>query len=182
MIKQLAVYWFKKNGWRFIGILPKKHPAVVLLFGPQTSWHDILLAIAVRQLTRFRVRIVVDAPAKKWYNGYLLHLAGIEAQIGRPSAAWMPELIDDLESEKRTAVAFPFNHLNQINAYDEHTFYEVTRRSGAELVLVAIDHHKRIIKFHNPFVLSGFVERDMSYIRGFFHNYYLYPAWGEERK
>jgi hypothetical protein len=66
--------------------------------------------------------------------------------------------------------------LNHLNARDERTFYDVAWRSRAEIVLVAIDHHKRIIKFHNPFVLSGFVERDLSYIRGFFHNYYLYPA------
>lgn len=175
MIKRLAVYWFKKNGWRFIGILPKKHPAVVLLFGPQTSWHDILLALAVRHLTRFRVRIFVDAKAKTWYNGLMLSSAGIEASLGKPSESWMPQVISELQSEKRVAVAFPFNRLNQISERDEKTFYEVTLGSGAEIVLVAIDHHKRIIKFHNPFVLTGFSERDLSYIRGFFHNYYLYP-------
>lgn len=182
MIKILAVYWFKKNGWRFIGVLPKKHPAVVLLFGPQTSWHDILLAIAVRQLTRFRVRIFVDVPAKTWYNAYLFRVAGIEAQLGETSRDWMPEVIHDLRSEKRSAVAFPFNHLNNLDARDERTFYDVAWRSGAEIVLVAIDHHNRTVKFHNPFVLSGFVDRDLSYIRGYFHNYYLYPARTAERK
>lgn len=172
MIKYLCVRWFKRKGWRFVGTVPRKEKGVVIVVGPQTSWHDLIIAIAVKTITHFNVDVLVDSAAWTWKSKWLLKAAGAVKWYNEE--AQRDRLMQRLSSGSRYAAAFMFNPLNTTTEFGCSEFYTVALRSKTSVVLVALDHRRRIVKFHNPFYLSGIVRRDMSYIGSFYQSFYWF--------
>ncbi len=173
-MKNLAIWWFKRSGWRFVGSLPKKRPKVVLLAGPHTSFRDFVFAVAIRELTHYQVRIGVSAKMWKWWNAWFLRSTGGLKVPADDDRRAQDNLISRLKARKRSTIALTFNLKGQLSPEGSDFFYRVVQASDAELVLVAFDHRRKVVKFHNAFRLSGHKERDMSYIRSYFHNFYSY--------
>ncbi len=172
MIQRFCIYYFKKNGWRFLGTIPKKERTVVLLYGPQTSWRELVLAIAVKSLTYFNVEVLVEKSAWSWKSSWLLNAAGATSFVPKSNEVQQDKWSEMLKSDGPSALAFPLNPLHQPTGARYTHFYDIALKCNAMVVLVAFDFRKKVIKFHSPFRLSGYQERDMSYINGFFAPYY----------
>lgn len=173
-MKRLAIWWFKKSGWRFVGSLPKRKLKIVMLAGPHTSYRDFVFAVAIRELTRYQALIGVSANTWKWWNSWLLRsTGGLKVPADNDPQA-QEILINRLKSKKRSTIVLTFNLKGDLSPKGSDFFYRVVQSSDAELVLVAFDHRRKVVKFHSAFKLSGHKERDLSYIRSYFHNYYSF--------
>lgn len=173
MIKRICVYYFKQKGWRFLGTIPKRERSVVLVYGPQASWRELVLAIAVKTLTHFKVDLLVEKSAWNWKRNWLLNAAGAEAFDPENTAVNQAVWTESLQSEGKRALAFPLNPLNNPSGARYTHFYTIARTCNSLIVLVAFDFRRKVVKFHSPFRLSGFFHRDMEYIEGFYSTYYL---------
>lgn len=172
MIERMCVHYFKKEGWRFLGVIPKRERAVVLVYGPQKSWRELVLAIAVKALTHFKVTLMVEKSAWNWKSRWLLNAAGAEAFDPDNIAELKTRGAEQLNAQGNSAVAFPMNPVNQPSGKKYTHIYEISQGEDTLVVLVAFDFRRKVIKFHSPFRLSGYPHRDMDYINGFFSTYY----------
>lgn len=170
MIKRLCVYYFKKSGWRFLGNIPKKERSAILVYGPQASWRELVLAIAVKTLTHFNVKIFVESKAWNWKSRWLLKVA--DARSFDPKSETADATLLDHSSTPRCAWAFPLNPVNQPFAAKYDHFYSLALKHKSTVVLVAFDIRRKVIKFHSPFHFSGYRSRDLHYVEGFFNAYY----------
>jgi len=174
MIRFLSVRYFKRKGWRFVGTVPRKEKSTVLVVGPQSSWKDLLLCIAVKTITRFDVDVMVNNSAWSWKSSLLLRTAGAIKWPGENRIESTDRITAHLKRGSRYSVVFPYNELNAPGSTPCLDFYDIALSTSSSVVLVAIDHRHKVIKFHNPFYLSGFEHRDMSYIAGYYSSYYWY--------
>lgn len=174
MIRFLSVQWFKRTGWRFVGTVPRKDKGIVLVVGPQSSWKDLLLCIAVKTITRFEADVMVSDTAWSWKSAPFLKAAGAVKWPDNNRMEVVDRITEKLRRGSRYAVAFSFNDLNTPDSEKHYDFYAIARSSSSSVVLVAVDHRHRVIKFHNGFFLSGIAERDKNYINGHFSSYYRY--------
>ncbi len=174
MIRFLSVQWFKRKGWRFVGTVPRKEKGIVLVIGPQSSWKDLLLWIAIKTITRFEADLMVDGAAWSWNSTLLLRAAGAVKWPDGNRMEASDRITERLKRGSRYAVVFPFNRLNEPESPPCVDFYELALNTSTPVVLVAIDHRHKVIKFHNAFFLSGYEHRDLSYINGYYSSYYWY--------
>lgn len=174
LFKRIAVIWFKRNRWRFIGSLPKRSRRVVFLAGPHTSYRDFIIAIAIQTLTHFQVRIVIDEKHWRWYSAWLLKsLNAIKIPYDDETYS-QQKLVRRIQERDKSYIVLVLNRSSTIDVNGLALFYEVVQETHSDLVLVAFDHRRKVVKFHSPFQLSGHRDRDMSYIRSFFQNYYSF--------
>lgn len=174
MIKLLCVIWFKRSGWRFVGTLPKRLEKVIFVVGPQTSPRDLIFALAIQELTKFKVRVCVDRGSYKWYNRWFIRRAG-GVQIDRESSEkTRVKLVNKINERSRSYLAISFNAPQDLSAKGDLLFYKIALNAETYIVLVAFDHRRKVIKFHTPFKLSGIPERDLGYVNNFFLNYFKY--------
>ncbi|MCH2199543.1 MAG: hypothetical protein MK081_12250 [Flavobacteriales bacterium] len=174
MIRELSVKWFKRKKWRFVGTLPKRLNKVIIVMGPQTGYKDILIGLAVQHLTRFKMRVAIDQKLWKWYSSWLWkRIGGIKVDFRKPEKA-KKRLINKINERNRVCIVIPFNTPGKLEPDGNDLFYDVVRKTDSNLVLVALDHRTKTVKFHNPFSLTKFEGRDMAYVRSYFHNYYLH--------
>jgi hypothetical protein len=174
MLKRLSVIWFKRKGWRFIGSLPKGKRHVVFVAGPHTGFRDFVIATAIQSLTRFDVRIAVDQKYWKWYSEAVLRqLNAVKLPLNDTNYS-KEKLERRLKERDHSYLVLTFNRLGDLSTDGQPLFYDLVKETGAELVLIALDHRRKVVKFHTPFYLSGHRERDMSYIRSFFTNYFSF--------
>ncbi len=176
MIRHLCVRWFKKMGWRFVGTVPRREKGVVLVVGPQSSWRDLIIAIAIKRITYLNADLLIHPSAWTWKSRYLLQLSGATKWSGNNDEETAARILKRLSAGEKFGVVFPFNALNNIHLHPVTDFYPIAVQSKCSVVLVALDHRRKVVKFHNPFFLSGYHLRDMSYINGFFSNYYRHAA------
>lgn len=174
MIKRLCVYWFKRKGWRFVGSVPKRERRAVLVFGPQSHYSDLIIAIAIKTITNFNVEIAASSESWNWKSRLLLKASGAFRWMGDPESEQWRELIKKLKSDERYSVAFTINSPNGNHETKSYDFYPIALASDSPIVLVALDHRRRVAKFHNPFFLSGYRSRDLSYIENFYEPFYWY--------
>lgn len=174
MLKRLSIYWFKKNGWRFIGRIPRRATNIVVVYGPHRKNADALIALAVKTLTYFRLKFVLDKKHCKWYHQFMLRALEVECLDGKHPSQQREKLINTLKDEYRSGFAFSFTPIGHPDEQPDERFYDIAIGSSASIILVAIDRRRKLVKFHNAFSLSGYRERDMSYITAFFRNYYNY--------
>ncbi len=172
MIKRLCVYWFKRKGWRFVGSVPKRERRVVLVFGPQSHYSDLFIAIAIKTITNFNVEIAVSKESWNWKSYFLLKASGAFRWYGDIESEQGRALIAKLKSDVRYAVAFSINPPKGTHKARTFDFYPIALASQSPIVLVAHDHRRRVVKFHNPFFLSGYRSRDLSYIENFYEPFY----------
>ena len=157
-----------------MGTVPRKEKGIVLVIGPQSSWKDLLLWIAVKTITRFDAEVMVNGAAWSWKTALLLRTAGAVKWPGSNRMESVDRIAQRLAQGSRYAVVFPFNALNAPHSSPLLDFYEVALNTSTPVVLVAIDHRHKVIKFHNAFYLSGIEHRDLSYINGYYSSYYWY--------
>lgn len=157
-----------------MGTVPRKEKGTVLVVGPQSSWKDLLFCIAVKTITRFEADVMVNNSAWSWKSLLLLRSAGAVKWPGSNRKEAADRITDRLKGGRRYAVVFPYNELNSPRSATSLDFYHVALSASSAVVLVAIDHRHKVIKFHNAFYLSGFESRDLSYITGYYSSYYWY--------
>lgn len=174
MLKRFSIYWFKKNGWRFIGGVPRRAGNFIVVYGPHRKPSDYLLALAVKRLTYFRVSFVLEKRRRTFWVRYLLRVLGITQVRSVDRKADFELLADTLQHQDRAAYAFSYTPLGKPDEAPDRSFYQLAHECRSSILLVAIDRRKKVVKFHNPFHTSGYLLRDMSYIHSFFTNYYNY--------
>lgn len=174
MINRLSIWWFQRSGWRFIGTLPRNKNKVILVLGPISSIRDLWLWMGVQTLTKYKSRIVIDASKLKLVHrpliGFLRPLP-FDSNRRKKSRA---EIVNRINERRKTCLTFLLNSPHDSTTLDTKTFHEVAVRTESEVVLVAFDHLRKVIKIHTCFKPSGNFERDHSYTDSFFTNYYSY--------
>ena len=145
-----------------MGTLPKKKNHMVLILGPHTNSEDYFRLLAISDLTQFEISFSYKRNQVSWFLHAMLKLAG-----GKPISSQENQPISP-----RKSTALLLNH--QGENWTELPHYESLYTEKTPLVLVGIDHHRKLIKFHNPFHLSGYQSRDESFIRGYFANFFSY--------
>lgn len=174
MIRELSVWWFKRSGWRFMGTLPKHHSKVILLLGPISKKSDLFLWLAIIELTRYKVRLAIDKRkihliSKLWQRPFRVLPLDLE---------WKKrtriEIINKINERNKSCIAFMLNDWNDIENWEDHFSMEVAAKTESKVVLVAFDHYRKVVKFHTDFIPSGNKERDQSYVKSFFSNFYSY--------
>lgn len=156
-----------RKGWNFMGTLPKKKSNMVLIIGPNTDSEDFHRLLAISDLTEFKITFSFSKNDVPWVFQLLLKNTGAVSRSNQVEA-----LVSNKES-----VAFFLNEKD--NDWTELPHYNLLYTEKTPIVLVGIDHHRKLIKFHNPFHFSGHQSRDESFIRGYFSNFfsYAYPQW-----
>jgi hypothetical protein len=178
MIKTLSVKWFRRTKWRFLGSLPRGVKNCVIVVGPHAHRNDLKIASAIVALTHFRCTFIADKRYNNWFVRRLLRDLRILYIHFSKSADHFDLLHSIQQKDPYKPLVFCQNHLwSGIHKLD-YTYYDFAVKSKSTIMLVAIDHRRKVVKFHNPFELSGVAERDLSYISAFFKNYYSYVQNG----
>lgn len=174
MLTHWANWWFKRNEWKFMGTLPKRKAKVVLVVGPHSSFKDFILILACMKLTHMQFEFILDSSDFTWYVRPLLTALRAKKMTVQNSAEIKQECIDQMKQRAHACFGVTTNAKNNMQLDAHPFFYDIAYKSGASVVLIGIDHHRKLVKFHNPFHLSGNEARDLQYIRGFFENFFSY--------
>ncbi|MFT4878029.1 MAG: 1-acyl-sn-glycerol-3-phosphate acyltransferase [Flavobacteriales bacterium] len=174
MMVRWASWWFKRHQWSFMGTLPKRKVNIVLVVGPHTCYKDFILILACQKLTTMEFEFFIDPSSFKWYVRPILSALRAKKMTTENSAQFMTHCLNKFKNGKKVCFGFSTNTLNEKRFDSNPFFYDAAYMGKASVVLIAIDHHRKFIKFHNPFLLSGNKVRDLQYIRGYFENYFSY--------
>lgn len=182
MLKRLAHFLFRYNGWRFDsnGVDVKELGKCVLIAAPHTSNWDLIYGLAAFNMLGLEVRFTIK---KEWVSFPFKTLfesagaIGIDRQKARHGDDNMVQVMARLFDEhERLAIAVVPEGTRSLRKRWRIGFYHVALEAGVPLALGYLDYENKVAGVAKVVHLTGDIHQDLGQVMEYYqHSKPCYP-------
>lgn len=173
-MKNLIVRWFKKAGWHFTGMLPKKLAKVLYVAAPcHYTLQEFLISIAILKITKVPAKIMLDERAVRPWKRRLLNLFK-EIQFMDYSALddWNKVAQGFQTEERKALVICPLKPAQSHPEYTTEVWYRMCKDQHLPISMIALDEKRKVLRFHGYFFAGKNAQRDLNFIHAYFKPFF----------
>lgn len=173
MIRLLLKLYWKLNGWKIAGKLPRELTKIILVVAPHTSWKDILVGLAVRY--ELKIDHAKFLGKKELFEGpfgkLFRNLGGIPVdRFGKPGDR--QSIVDQAvrlfnENEHFMLGISPEGTRKRVDKL-KTGFYHIAKNADIPMVLVGFDFKNKQVVLGEPIFVSENEKADFKKIIAFF--------------
>lgn len=156
------------GGWRIEGNLPESINKYVIIVAHHTSNWDFVVGVAVKLITRIRVRFFAKHSLFFWPLGILMRrLGGIPIERDK-SINRVGQAIDEIkQSDHFVLVIAPEGTRSKVQRW-KTGFYHIARGANVPIVPIAFDFRDRKVIIGDPMNMLGEMPTDFHNMHEFF--------------
>ncbi|MFN0033077.1 MAG: hypothetical protein ACKVOR_13035 [Flavobacteriales bacterium] len=156
-LRQIAVWWYRKRGWRHSGHLADFQPKAIVCVGPVAGMREFFAGIAVLTITGYRATMLLAPNQFRWPVGIALRRLSCKPM---PLLNTKVELKKLMASKKRCTLVMMRHYQSETSA---NTYYQLAQELRLPLVLVTIDSKQRSIKILSEFLPTDQSDREIAF-------------------
>ncbi|WP_238593688.1 lysophospholipid acyltransferase family protein [Endozoicomonas atrinae] len=156
------------GGWKIEGNLPENLNKYVIIVAHHTSNWDFVIGVAVKLITRIRVRFFAKHSLFVWPLGILMRrLGGIPIERDKSINRVDQAITEIKSSEHFVLVIAPEGTRSKVQKW-KTGFYHIANGANVPVVPIAFDFQKRKVIMGSPMSLTGNIPSDFERMHEFF--------------
>jgi 1-acyl-sn-glycerol-3-phosphate acyltransferase len=158
---------FWRLGWRFEGNLPNVPKAVIIIV-PHTSNWDFAIGVVAMFAIGVRVSFLGKHTLFRWPLGVVMRWLGGIAVDRRRAAGVVDEIVAEIDRHEKLVVVVAPEGTRGPVAQWKTGFYRIAVGAELSIVPVSFDYGGRVIRFGEPLLPSGNLDKDHQLLVDFF--------------
>ncbi|WP_419833383.1 lysophospholipid acyltransferase family protein [Endozoicomonas atrinae] len=156
------------GGWKIEGNLPENLNKYVIIVAHHTSNWDFVIGVAVKLITRIRVRFFAKHSLFVWPLGILMRrLGGIPIERDKSINRVDQAITEIKSSEHFVLVIAPEGTRSKVQKW-KTGFYHIANGANVPVVPIAFDFQQRKVIMGSPMSLTGNIPSDFERMHEFF--------------
>lgn len=156
------------GGWKIEGNLPENLNKYVIIVAHHTSNWDFVIGVAVKLITRIRVRFFAKHSLFFWPLGVLMsRLGGIPIERDKSINRVDQAITEINSSEYFVLVIAPEGTRSKVKKW-KTGFYHIANGANVPVVPIAFDFRQRKVIIGSPMSMSGDIPADFERMHEFF--------------
>jgi 1-acyl-sn-glycerol-3-phosphate acyltransferase len=168
------------GGWRYIGNVPTDDKYIIIS-APHTSMWDFVWGKFAFGSKNVHPKIFIKKESFYFPMGILLTWLGAKpVNRGVGALSLVDQVLHHFEINKKFSVCItPEGTRNKVNKWKKG-FYYISQKAHVPIYLGIIDYGKKVMTIGERFVPTGDYQKDMEYIKLYYHNHLPKPKHPEQ--
>lgn len=156
--------WWKFNGWTFDGASPYHLKKAVLIVGPHTSWKDLIVGLAARNVLQFhQIQFLGEKKLFQKPLGWFLRSTR-STRTEQQNNGTVRQVVEQFNNrENFMLVISPEGNRKRVNRL-RTGFYFIAQQANVPIVMIGLDFANKQVVISEPFYTTDDKEEDFNTI------------------